>query len=731
MTRRAVVCLLLAQAACSVSLGLRDDTLVRCDSDADCPDSVPACAGSGLCVERSLVTGARPRILAVNATSATTLDVLVDLELLPASVVPAGVVIDGLSVAAVALRGDRMSVLIETSPQVPAVSYTLRALALRDLAGRPIEDAVVTFRGFGVSPDDAPPDLVTPPDGAVEVGLRVIMAWSGRAAASDYVVEVARDPTFTQLALTPVAVRAPAASVTVDLPSEGTYFWRVKSDIQAEGAAYFSRVLHVIEDTVYVACPNASPCAGGAGTRDQPLRRIADGIALAERLGIRNVAVAGRSEDYADALFVQAPLTLSCGWDATFASLDPAANVVTVASIDARGPLYVAAVNGVVIRGCRFRSDSGRGGTQVVSSPDVLFDGVTVSAATDALGSTLRSVASTVVLVDSHVSTFAGATSNSDPTVDIVDGAFTLERSTVERAGLSPNPVTLQATAAHVEIVDSSIYGGAASSLGFTVLQQGGSLHLDASRVHGPNGGTASYAVSLFETQFVIARSLIASALLSGGVQVALSISNDAVDGVMTNSVLVVGQEQASRVLDYTTNSGHLNIEHSSLFGGAPGEGVGPRVVRLTMLGSSTPSCAPYSVSLVNNVLASNSSSPGNMIDAIDRANTATLLKNNVFVSSSTSNALTDDGVVRSDSEFGCVGDSQGNVFVTRDPGDFFTSFAGPDGIPEALDDNVFAPIAPEDRTLARAGTPSAVSTDYTGTLRATSPPSCGAFDLP
>ena len=96
---------------------------------------------------------------------------------------------------------------------------------------------------------------------------------------------------------------------------------------------------------------------------------------------------------------------------------------------------------------------------------------------------------SDVALVDSHASTVASSTlSASDQyTVDVVGGAFTLERSTLDYAtAVFAN--TFIANDARVEIVESDVFGGSAltpggAGLGNAVSLVGGSLRLVGSRL--------------------------------------------------------------------------------------------------------------------------------------------------------------------------------------------------------------------------------------------------------
>ncbi|MDH4199155.1 MAG: hypothetical protein OEV66_02150 [Spirochaetia bacterium] len=111
--------------------------------------------------------------------------------------------------------------------------------------------------------DTSPPNILTPKDGEV-LGLKVVFQWTAKAGASKYTIDVATDSAFSNtITGSPFTVDAPNSSLTVDLSTNGTYYWRVKADTTTAGQ-YGSGSFDVVDSVIYVYCP--VPAAGSSGT---------------------------------------------------------------------------------------------------------------------------------------------------------------------------------------------------------------------------------------------------------------------------------------------------------------------------------------------------------------------------------------------------------------------------------------------------------------------------------
>jgi len=75
----------------------------------------------------------------------------------------------------------------------------------------------------------AAPALVAPADNATNVALRPTFSWTALAQASDYVLEVSANATFTGPLLYTATVTGTSHVPTVDLPSNSRVYWRLRS----------------------------------------------------------------------------------------------------------------------------------------------------------------------------------------------------------------------------------------------------------------------------------------------------------------------------------------------------------------------------------------------------------------------------------------------------------------------------------------------------------------------
>ena len=746
-------------ACAAPSLDVPENVTVTCVADAECPAQLPVCADAGICISRDFAASEGPRLVAVTPASPSTVILAFDLALLESSVTDdRSYLIDGLEVLSAALRADGASVLLETTPQVPAVAYTLSALGVRDRAGRAPLEASGSFRGFGVSPDELPPDLVSPPDDASFASLTVSLAWSGRAVATRYLVEVATDPTFASLATDPVEVAAPRTQVEINLAADGTYYWRVRSDIQAAASASPVRRFHLFEDTIFVACPDGvAACAGGFGTRQLPLQRINDALDLSDQLGVAAIAIAGRSTPYLESLVIRGSHRLGCGLDPTFATRDPLIYPTTIESVEAVGALFAIDASDLAIDGCAFTDAQGAAAVSIIGSERVTITRATIDAAAlddvtvvSVLDASVELESSTLRLLEVPVIPPQRGAPNETALARVVRGTLGVATSTLVGArAVSPRGISV--VAGGLRLTDSRLELGDASSL--VAGTSGVGVHGERCTVEVHNSQLAtgidfntSYVVDDMDCDLTLDGSVLVARNVAGGSN-AVRHSGAGVVAVV-NSVLV-GALAAGKgsALDVNLVDGTVDVFNSTLFSSPGGaESLANPAVVVRMDAGVVTSCAPYTVRIVNNVLVGTGTSIGNTLvigpGDTDPTRSGTVLLHNALMSPSTGNALAvADLGATSPASVGCAGDSVGNVFIAREASTFFTNFGGPDGDPRTLADNVYSPTAAVDRAALRMGIDTQgtcatspcrrVPVDIAAATRVSAPVSVGAYDLP
>ncbi len=751
------VSLCLTALACSPSLAVPDGSVVTCRDDRDCPRGLAVCAQTGLCVSQDLLNVDGPTLLRVTPSAPTTVVLEYDVPLLEDSVRDlASYTVADLTVRTAALRDDTVSVLLETSEQIPARSYTLLAAGVRDIAGRAAADPRAEFRGFGLSPDELAPDQVTPPDNAQIVGLAVTLSWSGRAAASSYTVDVALDADFLTPAQDPIVVDAPATSVNIVLSRDGTYYWRVRSDVQSSDASSGVRAIHLFQDTIYVSCPaDVADCSGGFGTREQPLYALGAALSLAENTGVSNVLVAGRPSPYLESLLVRTPVTIECGYDTAFGASLPSEHPTTITSVNALGALFVTRSPSVTVRNCSLTDGLGSAAVTVVGSTNVTFENVEISEVALDDVSVVSILDAGVTFRDSTLRFYlpsgplGGRTdANGTAILQSMRSSISIVRSQlVGVAGLNLNGIVVVGGSAMLEGSRVTTGDNAASfqigaATGISV--QRASLSVSNSSVFVGRGFSGSTCIRAFEdSTLVLERSVVASTS-SPSTGSGIRLEGPRARGRIVNSVISPATGGFGAALSADGEEAAVDVYHSLLLG-TPGSEDPVVFIRCPNCATS---CMPYNYTLVNNILVSG----GNTSPAFpnlcqigpgdeDLSYRGTLLLHNALVTTAPATSISafDLGFV-SPSQMGC-GDSTGNVFVSRTRAELLPNLAGPDGDPLTLADNDYRPANPLDRAALRVGADTSgncamqpcvpVGEDIAGEGRTTEPPSCGPYDLP
>lgn len=188
--------------------------------------------------------------------------------------------------------------------------------------------------------DMSVPNILAPADGAAVIDadlvtdeVEVLLSWTGKSGAESYTVEVFSDDALTaHIPGSPFTVPAPETSVSIEVPSAGTYFWRVRASVTAAGLYSDYRCFKALEDCLYVhfpydpADPDAKPDdTGKTGNIDSPYQTINRAMAEAYKLGISTVKVASRGEisagnfaAYEEYFSFKDGVSLQGGWSSDF-----------------------------------------------------------------------------------------------------------------------------------------------------------------------------------------------------------------------------------------------------------------------------------------------------------------------------------------------------------------------------------------------------------------------------
>lgn len=323
----------LALASCSVGLETPDGISVRCVDDGDCRTG-HCSAYIAKCIPAD-DDDAPPTV-----TSAESLDerhvTIVFSRRMDATAIANFSVYSlsaGLAPLAVVAADDALSVVLETSLQKQR-TYLLDIVDLRDADGRPLARSPVPFQGTGEPTSTRTPTPLVPIDHALAFDPTTDFTWTALPDATFYELTVATDAAFSQqVEGSPFVTQDTQLSVV--LPENATYFWRVTADTSAEEPLISSFV--VFGDAIVVHCPAGEQCdappAWDDGTVAHPMRSITRALSLAsygERSEV-HIATRGGGDAYNERLIVSAPVqALRGGYDTTFAGADGAANPTVV-----------------------------------------------------------------------------------------------------------------------------------------------------------------------------------------------------------------------------------------------------------------------------------------------------------------------------------------------------------------------------------------------------------------
>ncbi len=366
--RIALSCLFLL--ACSAALEVPVDADIVCARDADCPETRICQVVVGRCIDPTIIDAEPPVLLSASALDSTVLMLDFSERIDPGSMSASRIIITpSLPVDETVVQPSLRQVRVTTGVQEPGFEYLVEVREVADLAGNAIADgSSQTFNGFGAGPDRSPPSILAPRGGTPLTVEEVTLIWTRRALALSYTVEVAYDPSFTQLVPGfPATVDDPDNSLTrtFDLPVR--YYWRVRANTTSAGV-YGEGRFDRLGREVHVYCAAGATCleVDGEGNPlpgniSAPLGTIAGGVRLAQALGLPSIRLAARGagEAYRERVLL-GTLSLYGGYDATFSdsSRDREANPTVIESDDAAALFIFGSSVQQTVEGLELRSSN-------------------------------------------------------------------------------------------------------------------------------------------------------------------------------------------------------------------------------------------------------------------------------------------------------------------------------------------------------------------------------------
>lgn len=130
-----------------------------------------------------------------------------------------------------------------------------------------------------VTTDGSAPSFVSPADRALIVNsgtvAPVTLSWSSRASAGKYIVEIYTDSAL-QTAYPCDNCTTTQTQVSLTLPAEKSYWWRVKSIAPTVSAYSATASFSVLTDTLYVNCAGTESCNKDyqLGSLNQPFQSV-------------------------------------------------------------------------------------------------------------------------------------------------------------------------------------------------------------------------------------------------------------------------------------------------------------------------------------------------------------------------------------------------------------------------------------------------------------------------
>ena len=195
-----------------------------------------------------------------------------------------------------------------------------------------------------VTGSTSPPVFLTPLDTAT-TGVNVQVIWTSISLAFNYTLDVCADVLCAQPVtnlgvngtagqVSPISILAPTTSASLTLPSSGTYYLKIRSNLTVGNPTAIS--INALDNNIYVYCPAATnPCSdvGVVGNISKPYQTIAGAMSAAVSLGKKDVRIASRDAGgtaYTETFMIKDGINLHGGYNATFTTQDMVNNKTVV-----------------------------------------------------------------------------------------------------------------------------------------------------------------------------------------------------------------------------------------------------------------------------------------------------------------------------------------------------------------------------------------------------------------
>lgn len=359
--------------------------------------------------------------------------------------------------------------------------------------------------------DRSAPSLISPVTDTKIKGLTQTLAWSSKASAAYYEVEIASDSGFAQ----PIAgspFRSAANQYTISFPDAYTYYWRVRSGASPGGVYSETNRIHLLGEALLVYCPAATTCSntGKVGNKSAPYEVIGDAMAEAKALGVTlRVAARGAAAFYDEQITLQSGLTIEGGYSAPNWARDIAANTTEIRS---SAGFVVGAF--------------GLGGAATYS-----FDGFTLQNSSTGI--------------------------NNQTTVDLMNtnASLTISHCTIKGAASGGSLAVhgVRYNAAHAGLRNNKIDGGS-GAFGAITVANGSNPVIAANQISGGTGNVGGIAVNITGSTPTLINNTIHGGVSLATAQIFAVSINGSVKPVVSNNTIVNGLAGTGSVGVYLNN---------------------------------------------------------------------------------------------------------------------------------------------------------------------------------
>ncbi|MDH4263765.1 MAG: hypothetical protein OEV78_12035 [Spirochaetia bacterium] len=355
--------------------------------------------------------------------------------------------------------------------------------------------------------DTTPPNILTPADGSV-TGLSVVLVWTSKAGAANYIIDVATDSSFSNtIAGSPFNVTAPSTTYSLALTVGNRYYWRVRADTTASGQ-YGQAHFDAMDSSIYVYCPSTVvTCSdiGAIGNKAVPYQTIMGGLAAAVRLGINTVKVASRggATAYYETLFLRDGVNLAGGYNAATWTQDKINNQSIVASTNTLVVYGQNIFSNTLVEGFDFRNLS-TGQTNSIGVDlqfclnQLTIQNNTISGGTPGKGGSAYAVFTANASPNILYNTINGGSGGGfSMGINHASGTITVSNNIINGgSGTNSYGINISNGAIITNISANTINGGTGTNSYGIYNNSGAITSMFNNTINGGSGGTASYGIN-------------------------------------------------------------------------------------------------------------------------------------------------------------------------------------------------------------------------------------------